>query len=417
MLVRLPERRVNRRRFLAGTAASLAAPLVIEASALGAGDRAAANERIAVGAIGFGGRGSSVFRSLAGSPGAQGLAVCDVIESRLDKARTQGLAVYTDFGDLLARDDLDAVVIASPSHWKPLHTIAAAKAGKDVYCEKPMTRTIHEGRAMVRAVRRYDRVFQHGTQQRSSREFRFACEMVRSGRIGELHHVEVNVGGPPRPCSLPGEPVPEGIDWDAWLGPAPWRPFNSAICLRGCGAWEGYYDYSGGGMTGWGSHHFDIAQWGLDADGTGPLEIIPPDGRDVEQLTFRYAGEVEVRHTGRMGQWAVVFFGSEGRIAVNRGKLQTWPEHLMQKPTGPDEVHLPTSPGHGADFLESVRTRRRAICDVEIGHRTMTVCHLGNLAYSLRRPLRWDPAVEHFPGDPDANRHLDRARREPWRLS
>jgi predicted dehydrogenase len=384
---------------------------------LGAGSRTAPSQRITMGALGMGGRGSGVFRDLTSRPYVQAVAACDVLQSRLERPRSQGLAVYTDFRELLARPDIDAVTIATPTQWKPLHTIAAAKAGKDVFCEKPMSLTIRDGRAMVTAVRRYGRVFQHGTQQRSSREFRFACEMVRSGRIGRLKSIDVNVGGPPRDCYLPAEPVPKGFDWDMWLGPAPWRPFHSAICMRGCGGWEGYRDYSGGGMTGWGSHHFDIAQWGLDADQTGPLEIVPPNGKDVKQLTFHYASGVSVYHTGRMGEWAVVFYGSDGKIAVNRGKLQTWPERLMHEPTGPDEVHLDTSPGHTADFLRSIRTRRRPICDVEIGHRTMSVCHLGNIAYLVKRPLRWDPVQEQFLGDPEANRWPDRPRRQPWTLS
>ena len=398
-------------------AAGFAAPLVIDASVLGAEGGTAAGERIGMAALGMGGRGSGVFRSLTADSGVQAIAACDVQPDRLQQAKSAGLAVYADFRELLARDDVDAVVIATPSHWKPLHTVAAARAGKDVYCEKPMTLCIRDGRAMASAVRRYGRVFQHGTQQRSSWEFRFACEMVRSGRIGELESVEVNVGGPPMQCSLPAEPVPKGFDWEMWLGPAPWRPFNSAICMQGCGGWERYFDYSGGGMTGWGSHHFDIAQWALAADDTGPVEIIPPDGKDVRRLTFRYANGVNVYHTGRMDQWALVFYGTEGKIAVNRGKLQTWPESIIRKPTAPDEVNLYQSPGHGADFLRSIRTRNSPVCNVEVGCRTMAVCHLGNIATWVRRPLKWDPVRERFIDDTEADRWLDRARRQPWRLS
>jgi predicted dehydrogenase len=410
-------RRITRRRFVqAAAAAALGGPLVVRASALGGAGRNAPSDRITVAAIGVGGRGSYVFRSLTSRAGVQAVAACDVQQDRLQPFRQARLAVYRDFRDMLARGDIDAVVVASPSHWKAIHTIAAARAGADVFCEKPMSLTVRDGRAMVAAVRRYGRVFQHGTQQRSSREFRFACEMVRSGRIGTLRSVEVHVGGPPADCHLPAEPVPSGVDWDLWLGPAPWRPFHSAICMRGCGAWEGLRDYSGGGMTGWGSHHFDIAQWGLGADETGPVQVLPPGGKGRGGVTFRYAGGVTVYHTGRMDAWAVVFDGSEGRVAVNRGSLQTWPASLMREPIGRGEVHLYRSPGHDANFLECLRTRRRAICDVEIGHRTMTVCHLGNIACWLRRPLTWDPLKEQFMGDEEANRLLDRPRREPWRL-
>jgi len=409
--------KATRREFL-GRAASAAAgaPLVIPAGALGAGGQAAPRGRIGLGASGWGGRGRGVFGHISGLHGVQGVAACDLIPERLAEAKGRGLATCTDFREMLARDDVDAVTVATPSQWKPLHTIAAAKAGKDVFCEKPMSLTVRDGRAMVEAVRRYGRVFQHGTQQRSAREFRFSCEMVRSGRIGELKYAEVYVGGPARPCNLPAQPVPKGFDWDTWLGPAPWRPFNAAICMRGCGGWEGYFDYSGGGMTGWGSHHFDIAQWGLAADETGPVEIVPPNGKDVGQLTFTYASGVEVRHMGRMGDWAVIFYGTDGKVAVNRGRLQTWPEKLMQEPTRSDEVHLYVSPGHGEDFVRSIHTRQKPVCDVEIGHRTMSVCHLGNIAYLLGRPLRWDPAQEEFLGDEGANRLLDRPRRQPWTL-
>jgi len=397
-------------------ASALAGPWVVCASALGAGGKSAPSNRIALAAIGVGGRGSGVLRSMTRHAGVQAVAACDVQEGRLAPFKQAGLGVHRDFRELLARGDLDAVVIATPSQWKPLHTIAAARAGLDVFCEKPMSLTVRDGRAMVEAVRRYGRVFQHGTQQRSSWEFRFACEMVRSGRIGRLETVEVYVGGPPEECHLPAEPVPPGIDWDMWLGPAPWRPFHSGICMHECGGWERFRDYSGGGMTGWGSHHFDIAQWGLAADSTGPLEVVPPGGKDAPLLTFVYAGGVRVIHMNRMGEWAVVFIGSEGRVAVNRGTLRTWPESLMRTPTGPGEVRLYQSPGHDADFLSAIRTRQRPVCDVEIGHRTMTVCHLGNIAFALRRPLKWDPVGEEFLGDAEANRLLDRGRRSPWRL-
>lgn len=411
------KRPITRREFLTKTTtAAFAAPLIIRASALGADGHTAPSERINVAVIGVGGRGRYVFGALTRPSDAQAVAVCDVMQSRLQPFKSRGLAVYNDFRQMLARGDIDAVVVTSPSHWKPLHTIAAAKAGADVFCEKPMSLTIRDGRAMVTAVRRYGRIFQHGTQQRSSREFRFACEMVRSGRIGRLKSATVNVGGPARVCYLPAEPVPKGVDWDMWLGPAPWRPFNSAICMRKCGGWEGYSDYSGGGLTGWGSHHFDISQWGLAADETGPVEIIPPDGKDARGLTFKYANGVDVHHSGRMDTWAVVFHGTEGKIAVNRGELETWPASLKREPTRPHEVHLYRSPGHNVNFMDCIRTRRKAICDVEIGHRTMSIAHLGNIAYTLRRPLKWDPAKEAFISDPQANRLLDRPRREPWAL-
>jgi predicted dehydrogenase len=316
----------------------------------------------------------------------------------------------------LARQDIDAVMIGTPDHWHAIIAIEAAKAGKDIYCEKPMSLTIREARAMVNAVRRYGRVFQTGSQQRSSWQFRFACELVQSKRIGELKSIEVYVGGPSQDCYLPEEPVPKQIDWSMWLGPAPWRPYNSNICsLNDPASWRSYRDYSGGSMTDWGAHHFDIAQWGMGMDHSGPIEIIPPDGKQVKWLTYRYASGVMVTHGGP-GGYGVIFNGTEGKIEVNRVYIRTWPDSIAQKPTGPNEVHLYRSPGHHNDWLRSIRTRQRPICDVEIGCRSVTVCHLGNLAYWLKRPLRWDPLKEEFVGDAEANRWLDRPKREPWTL-
>ncbi|MGD2175601.1 MAG: Gfo/Idh/MocA family oxidoreductase [Candidatus Brocadiaceae bacterium] len=402
----------SRRSFLKTTAATIAAPFVVSARALGA-DAPPPSERITMGFIGVGNRG----RGLAGMGrrgDTQTLAVCDVNRARIEQfASDKSITLYNDFRELLARDDIDAVGIGTPDHWHAIPVIEAAKAGKDIYCEKPLSLTIREARAMVNAVRRYGRVFQTGSQQRSAREFRFACEMVRSGRIGELQSIEAYVGGPSGDCYLPPEPVPEGVDWDMWLGPAPWRPCHTRLLH---GGFRGYRDYSGGGMTDWGAHHFDIAQWGMDMDHSGPVEIIPPDGGDVRWLTYVYASGVTLTHGGPGGK-GVVFNGTEGKIEVNRGHLRTWPDSLMRTPTLPDEVHLYRSPGHTEDFIRAIRTRQKPICDVEIGCRSVTVCHLGNIAYMLKRPLRWDPVKEELIGDPEASRWLDRPKREPWTLS
>jgi predicted dehydrogenase len=424
---------ISRRRFLVGAGAALAAPLVVRASALGADGAIAPSQRINLGFIGVGKQAYGHTCIFAGRPDVQIRAICDVQENKRQEARqaveriysgrnaagANDLGLYNDFRELLARRDLNAVVIGTPDHWHAIPAIEAAKAGLDIYCEKPLSLTIREARAMAGAVRRYGRVFQTGSQQRSSREFRFACEMVRSGRIGQLKTINANVGGPSEDCYLPEEPVPQGVDWDLWLGPAPWRPYNSILCpppsFTGYPHWRSYRDYSGGGMTDWGAHHFDIAQWGMGADDTGPVEIIPPDGKDVKLLTYRYASGVELYHGG--GGNGVVFHGTEGRIEVNRGHLQTWPASLMQKPIGPNEIRLYESPGHHEDWIRCIRTRQRPICDVEIGCRSVTVCHLGNLAYWLKRPLRWDPAKEEFVGDAEANRWLDRPKREPWTIS
>jgi len=424
-------------------ASAVGAPLVIPGAALGA-DGAAPSERLAMGFIGIGGMGGGHLSGIATRREVQILALCDVRQTRRQWARkaveqsyasregsrtsAQGVAEYGDFRELLARSDIDAVLIATPDHWHAITSIAAAKAGKDVFCEKPLSLTIGEGRAMVKAMRRYGRVFQTGSMQRSSPEFRFACEMVRSGRIGQVKTVEVYVGGPSQDCYLPEEPVPKEIDWDMWLGPAPWRPYHSSICsLHTPSGWRNYRDYAGGGMTDWGAHHFDIAQWGLGMDDSGPVEMVPPNGKDIPWLTYKYANGVTMTHGGpgsyskiegrRTGNDGVVFNGTEGKIEVTRGYLRTWPESLMETPTRPDEVHLYKSSSHFDNFLQSIRTRQKPICDVEIGCRSVTVCHLGNITYWLNRPLKWDPVKERFIGDAEANRWIDRPKRDPWTLS
>jgi len=267
---------------------------------------------------------------------------------------------------------------------------------------------------MAQAVRQYGRVFQTGSQQRSDSKFRFACEMVRSGRIGQVQTVHVGVGGPSSDKQFPEEPIPEGMDWEMWLGPAPWAPYNSERCSGNYGGgWRQVRDYSGGMMTDWGAHHFDIAQWGLGMDAAGPLEIHPPDGKDYKTLTYKYASGVLMYHGGANG---VLFTGTQGKIEVNRGYLQTWPAELMQVPTAPNEVNLYKSNNHMADWIECIKTRQRPICDVEVGCRSVTVCHLGNIAYWLGRPLKWDPVNEQILGDEEAGRWLDRPMRAPWRL-
>jgi len=397
-------RKVTRRGFLRGTAIAAAAPYFVPASAFGA------NDRITAGIIGRGGPAGG------GAGGTHLVAVCDVREDKLAPFRNnKEVTVYRDYRELLARDDIDAVLIGTPDHWHAIPAIAAARAGKDIYCEKPMSLTIHEARAMVQAVRRYEVVFQTGSQQRSeyAGKFRFAAEMVRSGRIGEVKKVHVNVWGPSGPSdAVPGEPLPPNtVDWDRWLGQAPWRPFSMRI-LRG---WRPYRDYSGGGMTDWGHHHFDIVQWALDKDESGPVEIIPPDGKDVKYLTYIYDNGTKLHHGGAEGA-QIVFHGTRGRIGVDRGRLWSDPPSIMARPIAADEVRLYYSRSHKGNWVDCIRSRRRPIADVEIGCRSVTVCHLGNIAYRLKRPLKWNPAREEFVGDDEANRLRARPMREPWRL-
>ena len=402
-------RHINRRSFLARTmAVSLAAPVVVRSTAFGA------NDQITAGILGRGGPAGG------GGGGTRTIAVCDVRDDKLASLKgNKDITIYRDFREMLARDDIDAVFIGTPDHWHALAAIRSAQAGKDIYCEKPMSLTIREARAMVNAVRRYARVFQTGSQQRSENDgkFRFATEMVRSGRIGRVKTVHVNVGGPSGECYLPPVPVPPTLDWEMWLGPAPWRPFHPRIGLSG--SWRDYRDYSGGGMTDWGHHHFDIVQWALDKDTSGPRAVFPPDGKDFRLLTYLYdvdGEEVQVTHGGASGA-QIEFIGTEGRVMVDRGTLKTDPPSIMSTPTGPDEVQLLHSPGHKQNWADCIRTRERPICDVEIGCRSVTVCHLGNIAYWLKRPIKWDPVKEEILDDPEAARWLDRPKRAPWHLA
>jgi predicted dehydrogenase len=430
------QRTTSRRDFLktvgiGAAAAALAAPTIIPASALGAEGTTPPSDRITLGFIGIGKQGEGHMRGLVRHKDIQVLAICEVYKMFRDmavehvektyadakgKGQYKGCKGYVDYYEMIARPDIDAVLIATPDHQHAIPAVAAARAGKDIYCEKPMTLTIREARAMVQAVRRYGRVFQTGSQQRSDREFLRACELVRNGFVGKVKEVYVGVGGPSSPCVLPAQPTPEGLDWDRWLGPAPYRPFHEILRPPNNDNfpnWRAYRDYSGGGMTDWGAHHFDIAQWGLGMDESGPVEITPPDGKDVKYLTYRYASGIPMYHGGPGG---ITFIGTEGEVFVTRGQITAKPASILAAQIKPDGVQLYRSPGHHQDWINCMRSRRRPICDVEVGCRSVSVCHLGNIAYWLKRPLKWDPAKETFVGDEEANRWLSRAYREPWTL-
>jgi len=313
---------------------------------------------------------------------------------------------------VLARPDVDAVAIATPDHWHAVQTIAACRAGKDVYCEKPLSLTIREARQMVEAARMYGRVVQTGNQSRSYASIRHACQALRDGVIGEIREVHVQCGGPSVPCNLPSEPVPEHIDWEMWLGPAPWRPFHSTLADKG---FRPYRDYSGGGMTDWGCHHFDLAQWALGMDASGPVEVLPPDGKDVKWLTYRYANGALMTHESPQAKAGVAFVGSTGD-AWGHGMSARWRrggDAPWRLPPGPADP-IQGAKAHSDNFLACVKSRERPNADVEIGSRSVTVCLLGNIAYWLGRPIRWDPQREEIVGDEEAGRWLDSAKREPW---
>ncbi|HQH72853.1 MAG TPA: Gfo/Idh/MocA family oxidoreductase, partial [bacterium] len=365
---------------------------------------------------------------LLGIPQTRVLATCDVYEPHRERAKNrvddtygnQDCKTYNDFRDLLDRDDIHAVLIATPDHWHTRIAISACEAGKDIYCQKPLTLTINEGKALVKAVRKYGRIFQVGSQQRSESNFRFACELVRSGRIGKVHTVKVFLpNGSDGPWEPDSEP-PEGLDWDLYLGPAPKVPYNKRRFL-----WDfrWFFDYSGGQMTDWGAHHFDIAQWGLGRDLSGPVSVegtgtLPRDGIFETYTSFNctYYYDDGIKMIATNPEHGTRFEGSDGWVHVWRGGMETEPKSLMHETLGTNDVHLYESPGHEQDWVNCVLTRKKPICDVEIGHRSVSCAHLGNIALRLGRKLQWDPVREEFVNDPEANRWLSRPYRAPWYL-
>ena len=423
-------KRLTRRAVLQSGAAGLAGlslPTLVPSSVFGADGATAPSNQIAIGQIGFGWIGGSHLDTLLNRKDVRYVAACDVNGSKLAEVHEKiaakygagqggdaGCATYSDFREMLARDDLDAVVIATPDHWHALISICAAQAGKDIYCEKPLTLTVREARAVVDAVRRYDRVFQTGSQQRSNvfGPFRQGCELVRNGRIGKVLSIDVSTGGPPGPCDLPAEPRPEDFDWDMWVGPSPWRPYHSKLASIN---WRPYREYCGGGFADMGAHHFDIAQWALDMDHTGPVKVYPPDGDKRPNVRFEYANGIVMNHVGG-NCLGLTFHGTEGVLYVGRDGLWTKPESLAKEPLGPDPIQVYQSNDHHGNWLDCIRSRQRCIADVEIGARSATICHLGNIAYELGQELTWDPVRECFPGNEQANKRLSRPMRSPWCL-
>ena len=426
---------ITRRKLLAAGAAGFALPSMLPARAVGSPGTAPPSDVIRFGLIGCGKMGHADAIHLFTTGAARLVAISDVdatisastretFEADQETRYGKGaIAEHRDFRDLIARDDIDAVVVATPDHWHAIPVIEACKAGKDIYCEKPLSLTIREARAMADAVKKHGRVLQTGSQQRSDARFRRACELVRSGAIGKVQRVIVRVGGPSKAFDLPEEPLPAGIDWEMWLGPAPKLPYNKRLHPNG---WRAYREFAGGGTTDWGAHHFDIVQWALDADTTGPIEAHPP-GADHKALTLVYASGTLVQHAPPDGldrvEWpsppegdknGITFIGEDGWIEVDRKHLRTFPESLATADLGADAVHLEESPGHHRNFLECMKTRKLPICHVEIGCRSVTVCHLVNIAYWTGRSIRWDPVAEQIIGDADAATWLDRPRCAPW---
>jgi predicted dehydrogenase len=430
-------RSLNRRHFLKTALIAGSAPMILR-SGLFAADTAP-SKQITLGCIGLGRMGSGLLRAVLPRSDVRVLALADVDTNRRNLAlaavakQYEGKAcdAYDDFRELLARKDIDAVIIATPDHWHALIAIAAANAGKDVYCEKPMAHTILEGRAMVNAVRKNKRILQVGSMQRSMSEFRAACELVRNGVIGKVAKVDAAVGGPPVVCDLPGEPDEPGLNWNLWLGPAPDRAYNSILSPRGMPKnfpqWRRYREYGSGGVGDWGAHHFDIVQWAFGYDTSGPVEFFPAATPDAQSgVRWRYANGLEVTHSKGNG---ITFHGDKGKIYVNRGKFQLWLEDKLKAETRDsyapllkellpaDAVRLYHSTNQVSDWIKCMKSRELPICDVETGQRSATVCNLANLAYFHQQVIKWNPATEQFVDGTGKPAWLTREYRAPWKLA
>jgi predicted dehydrogenase len=422
--IQRPNRRIFVRTLAVGGLATVLLPARLAKAA-------GPNDRLTLGFIGVGTQGRGHVGGFAGMTDVQVLAVCDVVAERRDAAKQsverryadqrgkdgyKGCVAYRDFRELLDRKDIDAVLIATPDHWHALPCVLAARAGKHIYCEKPLTRTIGEGRRVVETVAKHDVIFQTGSQQRSEfgGKFRQAVELVLNGRIGRVHTVRVGVGGPAKPCDLPEQTSPDGTDWELWLGPAPLRGYNEELCPKGIHRhfpkWRDYKEYANGSLADMGAHHFDIAQWGLGMDAGGPVRIEPPE-RGNSGLKFVYANGVEMFHGGPSG---ATFEGTDGTIHVDRDVIESKPATVVKEPLGDRGVRVYHATNQRRNWVECIKTKTPPICPAEVGHRSASVCLLGNIGYWLRRPLAWDPTAERFLGDAEANALLDPPMRAPW---
>lgn len=432
------ENEINRRDFVGKAAASLAGFMIVPRFVLGGqkpdGSRyLAPSDMITLGFIGTGKQGKGLADGFLNTGETKIVALSEVYKAKsqmaLDRIKatyvknTQlggmpEIQVYNDYRELLARKDVDAVVIATPDHWHAAMSVKAAEAGKDIYCEKPLSLTVKEGRAMVNAARKHNRVFQTGSMQRSWPEFRHAAELIRNGYIGEVKSIKVSVGPPPVAYNLNAEPIPDGLDWSKWLGPNEPVAFNSElappITRDVFPNWRNYREFGGGMVTDWGAHMFDIVQWSLDMDNSGPVEVFAPDGKEHKFLTYRYENGITMTHEKWDWSNAILFTGTEGEIRVQRKKIETTPASLKDKIIGEKEKHVYKSENHHKDFLQAMRTRSKPICDVEVGHRTATVCNIGNIVYRLNRSLQWNPKKEEFKNDKEANALLGRPLNKEW---
>lgn len=411
-----------RRNFLKNTTLLFGGISIIPRHVLGKGF-VAPSDKINLGVIGLGKQGNGLANRFIMETQAQIVAGSDVWRSKGDyfKSKVQesyaenrnvvsfdGVEIYPDYRELLERKDIDGVIVATPDHWHSIQSIDAMKMGKDVFCEKPLTNNIADGQAMVAAAKEYSSIVQTGSMQRSWYKFRVGEEIVSSGKLGEIQKVIVNVGDPHRAYDLPKEPTPEGIDWNRWCGPAPLVTYHHSIApevVKTFPDWRHFKEFGGGILSDWGAHMFDIAQWYLGMDRSGPIHFIPPENKGAKRgLKMIYDNGIEMVHEDFNRGFAVRFIGTEGVLDVSRGFLESLPASFVSSRPGA-EMEKPFSGqgNHYQNWLSAMKTRIQPICDVETGHRSATVCNVANIAYELGRPVEWDPIQEKFKDDAEAN--------------
>jgi predicted dehydrogenase len=426
--------KTTRRRLLAQSAAALVAPTIVPASVFGQNGSPASNDRITMACIGVGNMGTGNLRAFLRDERVQVVAAADVDQGHLSRAlevaKLEAAAGVRDYREIINRKDIDAVMVATPDHWHSLVTVAAARAGKDIYCEKPLAASIGEGRFVCETVKQHGRVLQCGTWRRSSANTRKACELVRNGYIGELKTIEVGVPGV---FAIRGgytgleepQPVPETFDYGMWLGPAPEAPYTAGRCHFN---FRWVLDYAPGYITDWGAHFLDVAQWGKGADDTTPVAVSATDvvsrtkgyydAPESFEIEYTYADGVRMTmfSTTETRRWGIKFIGTEGWIITENNRLETEPANLRDVQIKDDEVHLYASANHQRNFIDCILSREPTAAPPETAHRAATTCHLGTISAVLKRPLEFSPSQEKFSTDKDANAMLTRPMRAPWKL-
>ncbi|MCF7561532.1 Gfo/Idh/MocA family oxidoreductase [Sabulilitoribacter multivorans] len=420
----------SRRSFIKNTTLVMGGISIIPRHVLGQGFTAP-SDRINLGFIGLGKQGGILANYFISKTDVQIVAGAEVWQTKQKWFKNvvkdyyaqkrgisnyTGVKTYTEYQELISRNDIDAVVIATPDHWHAIQSIDAMNAGKDVFCEKPLTNTIKEGRAMVNATKKNRRVLQVGSMQRSWERFRKAKDIIDSGALGEIKQILVSVGDPAKPYDLLGEPIPKGLDWNLWCGPAPLLPYNNQIApeiVKTYPKWRDYKETAGGLLSDWGAHMFDIVQWCIGTDRTGPIKYVPPQNpKALRGLKMYYENGIEMIHEDFGRGWGVRFIGALGSMDVSREYLETTPSDILSAMNVDFETLIKNNGNHYEDWLAAIKSRNQPICDVETGHRSATICNIANIAYELNETLIWNPVKEKFKGNAVANKMRKRQPRK-----